>query len=427
MAAAGSRVTLPILRAKNTYVITESRRRFAWILSRRGSSSSSSESDVCLLQKLLKVPLSGIKATLDSELGGESTEFPWAALLTALSTSAPQKANLVIEWKLEKLTKGNNQNQESYAQLIFLCEKIRNLPIALLIFTSMEAQGVAPTTSVFNALVSASLSSGNLLTALSLFEIMKNSEGYQPDADTYNHFISAYANMGNKNAVEDWVVTKESSGFPVDDVQTYGFLIRCCIKSKNFEDSERYYNEILLAGLMPNESIFHDMLLMFCQKKRFNEVKDILKFLRHSRWKIDCSIVKKVVNLYSEFGQIDMLEELLVILSESNQMSEVLSVVHCSILRVYARKDRLDDVEYSVGRMLKQGISFTSAKDVEEIICSYFRMEAYDRLDLFLERIRESYELTRSIYDLLGAGYRRVGLLEKYNMLVNEMKVAGFA
>ncbi|PIN03425.1 hypothetical protein CDL12_24056 [Handroanthus impetiginosus] len=421
MAAASSGVWLPIFRAKSP----EGCRRLArmFIIDKRDSSSAST--DIPLLQKLLKSQVSRIKETLDSEVISEANEFPWAALLSSLNSSAPQKANLVIEWKLEKLIKENPKNQDSYSQLISLCSNIRNLPTAMLIFAAMEAQGVQPTPSIFNALISTSLSSGNLLTALSLFEIMEGSESYKPDSNTYNAFISAYSNMGNKNATESWFAAKRASGFSAD-VLTYGSLIQCCIKSNHIEDAERYFEEMMLAGVNPNEPVMQNMLVLYCKQRNCVRVKEILKFTLNGNWQIDRSMAKKVVNLYRELGRVEELEELLVTLAESNQTSEVLSLVHCSIIRFYAETDRLDDVEYSVGRMLKNGISFSCSEDVEKVICCYFRREAYDRLELFLECIKDSYKFTRSNYDLLCAGYKRAGLLERLNAVVNEMKVAGF-
>ncbi|KAL7122099.1 hypothetical protein ACP275_01G024600 [Erythranthe tilingii] len=422
MAAASSRISRPIFRPENRSLITESGRRLARLL------FTTSSTDIPLLQKLLKAPLSKIGATLDSEFSSDSAEFPWAALLSSLNSSAPQKANLVIEWKLDKLTEHESKNRDCYAQLISLCKNIRNLRIAFRVFSSMEARGIKPTSTIFNALIHTSLSSGNLLTALSLFETMVASSegGYKPDSDTYNAFISAYANLGNKNATESWLTAKKESGFSVD-AQTYGFLIQCCIKSKKYDDAQNYFDEMILSGLMPNESIFENMIVMYCQQRNPIRVKDILKLVVDSRLKIDRNTVKKVVDLYGGLGLVDELEELVLTLTESGQTSEVLSMVHCSVIRLYAEVDRLNDVEYSVGRMLKGGISFGCEEDVEKVICSYFRAEAYDRLDLFLECIRDSYKLTRSIYELLGAGYRRAGLSEKLNAVVNEMKVAGFS
>jgi pentatricopeptide repeat protein len=59
--------------------------------------------------------------------------------------------------------------------------------------------------------------------------------------------------------------------------------------------------------------------------------------------------------------------------------------------------DRLDEVELSVGRVLKQEVSFRSSDDVEKVIC----------------------------YDLLISGYRRANLHEKVDSVSVDMKSVG--
>ncbi|GER33807.1 pentatricopeptide repeat-containing protein [Striga asiatica] len=419
MAAARDRVCRPFFRAVICYPMTaQTRRRF--------HDSSSASSDGPMLQKLLKTPISRLKATLESEFSDDSTEFPWPALLSSLNSSAPQKANLVLEWKLEKLVNGDRKNHDCYAYLIYLCQNIRNLPTAMFIFSSMEAQGIKPTSSIFNTLISTSIFSGNLLTALSLFEIMKGSDDHGPNSETYTIFISAYANLGNRSATEAWLAAKRASGCATD-VQEYGFLVQCCVKSKAYEDAQRYFDEMMSAGLMPDERVLQNMLIMYCQQRNFCRVEEMLKFLIHGSFRIDLDVAKRIVRFYCELGLVKELEDLIVIFTESGQAPDFLALVYCSVIRLYADLDRLDDVEFSVGRMLKSGISFTCKEDVEKVICCYFRKEAYDRLDLFLECIKDSYKLTRPIYDLLFAGYRRAGLLGKLDILLKQMKLAGFA
>ncbi|KAL1552431.1 pentatricopeptide repeat-containing protein-like isoform X1 [Salvia divinorum] len=420
---------LRILRAKYNSAVTGGHRcfQFTRLLTIQHDSSSSYESstEIPLLQKLLKAPLSTIKSTLDSEFSSDAAEFPGAALLSSLNTSAPQKAYLIIEWKLENLRNDDAKDLTRYARLISLCGIIKNLHLALLVFSSMEEQGIIPASPVFNALISTSLSSGNLITALSLFEIMEGSESYKPDEDSYNAFISAYASMGNKTAAEDWFKAKMGAGFPAD-ARAYCSLVHCCIKLRAYEDARRYFEEMMFEGVLPNESsVVQDVLLMYCHQRNSQKVKEVLKYVR---WRIDLNVCKKVVDLYRELGLAGDLEDLVVALSESGQSSEARSVVHCSLMRMYADRDRLDDVEYCVGRMLKDGVSFSCDEDVEKVICCYFRREAYDRLDMFLERMKQhSYKLTKTAYDLLGAGYRRAGMLEKTNDVVSEMKRTGFA
>ncbi|CAI9775697.1 unnamed protein product [Fraxinus pennsylvanica] len=322
------------------------------------------------------------------QFNSTAPEFPWASLLSLLNISSSQKANLVVQWRLEKLTDQSEKNHDCYSELISLC--------------------------------------GNLLTALSLFEIMENSESYKPDSDTYNAFMSWYANSGNKKATEAWYSSKRASGFS-PDLCAYDFLILSCTKSRNFSDAERYYEEMMLAGLMPNVSILQNMILVYCEQRNSGKVKELLRIIIEGGCRTNKQMAKKVVEFFHGFGTVEDMEELLVTYPKSEQVLEIHSMVHSSFIRMYAKADRLDDVEYSVGRMLKDGISFSSPDDVEKVICCYFRKGDHDRLDVFLEYIKGSYKFTRSIYDLLVAGYRRAGLLEKLNSVVDEMKQAGFA
>lgn len=87
-------------------------------------------------------------------------------------------------------------------------------------------------------------------------------------------------------------------------------------------------------------------------------------------WKINEWMAEKLVVLYFELGKVEEMEELLAAMTVSNQVSKVLLVVHGGIISMYAMLDRLDLVEFAVGRMLKQGLSFRRSDDVEKVICS---------------------------------------------------------
>lgn len=331
----------------------------------------------------------------------------------------------MVEWRLEKLMKENEKNHDSYCELIRLCGELQNVETALHIFSLMEAQGLKPNSSVFNALLSACLSSHNFVTALSLFELMESSKDYKSDSDTYNAFISAHANLGNKKAMQAWYSAKIAAGFSAD-LQTYESLILGCLNSKDFPNAEIFYEEMTVAGFIPNVSIMQNMLIVYCENRNLSKIKEYMKYAMADSWRINRHTVAKIVNLFDELGSVRDMEELLVTLTNLNQTLENLSLVHSAIIRMYARINRLDDVEYSVGRMLKQGISFRCPEDIEKVISLYFRQAAYDRLDLFLKCIKDSYKFRRSTYDLLVAGYRRAGLQDKLDVLKNDMKLDGF-
>ncbi|XP_043723837.1 pentatricopeptide repeat-containing protein At5g65560-like [Telopea speciosissima] len=389
--------------------------------------NKSSKSEPLLL-RLLQEPISGFKIALDFEedLKLSNHPFSWGPLVTALRSSSPQKAQLVLEWKLEKMLKKHERDHHCYSELISLCEKAQNVPFAMRVCTSMEAHGIRPTSTVLNSLISTCLSSGNVMTALSLFEIMERSEDYKPNSVTYNAFISFYSKLGDAKAMQAWFSARKAAGF-CSDIQVYESVILGLVKSKDFDTADRFYEEMMLSGITPTVAILETMLDGLCERKKLGKIKVFLKFLLDGGWGLNGKMAEKLLALYLEQGKVEEMEELLGVLAMSNPDPRVLPQVHCGIIRMYASADRLDDVEYCVGRMLKVGMSFTCPDDIEKIICSYFRRSAYERLEMFLERIHGSYLITKSTFDLLVAGYRRAGLSEKLDLVVKDMKLAGFS
>ncbi|GAB4854248.1 hypothetical protein Ancab_022835 [Ancistrocladus abbreviatus] len=381
-----------------------------------------------LIDRLIKEPKSRTKSILDSaehSTTGKGFDFSWHTLIKVLKNSSTSKVQLALEWRLRKMLDDNERDQDLYSELIDLCGEIHNLSLAMNVFRTMESVGIKPTSDVFNSLIKACSSSADELTALSLFEIMENSEIYKPNSRTYNAFISMYSDMGNVKALKGWVSRKTAAGF-APDLQSYEALIAGCIKVNDFGDADKYYKEMISSGIIPNLCILEKMLDRFCMQGSLCRVNESLKSMLDDGWVISLTMAERLVRFYSEMGKVEHLEEFLQTLSATKQSSEVLSRVHCGIIKMHAVADRLDDMEYSVGRMLKQGISFKLADDVEKIISSYFRRAAYDRLELFLHHIKNSYKFTRSTYDLLIAGYRRAGLSEKLDSLLNDSDCAGF-
>ncbi|KAK7260738.1 hypothetical protein RIF29_27022 [Crotalaria pallida] len=390
-------------------------------------SSSNSKSNPLLL-KLLQVPDSRIKTTLDHEISSlRPSQLPCHFLVTSLASSSSNKAHLVLEWVLEKMLKENERDHNLFSELIFLCGKLQNVQLGIRVFTSMEANGVKPTSLVFNSLISACLSSHDIVTAFSLFEIMESSDSCKPDFHTYNIFISAFSNSGNVDAMLACYSAKKTAGHG-PDLRMFEYLISGCVNSKNFEIADRFFEEMIISEIIPSVSILETMLKGLCKQKNLGRAEEFFKFVLDKRWDINENMAEKLVALYHEQGRVEMMEELLeTMISHCPKTTGVLSRIHCGIVRMYAMLDRLDDVEFAVGRMLKQGLSFTSPDDVEKVICSYFRREAYDRLDIFLECLKSVYVLTKSTYDLLVSGYRRVGLPEKVDSVLEDMKLAGLA
>lgn len=375
-----------------------------------------------LIQKLIKEPNSRIKAILDSEESStlKSFDFSWHALVSALNSSSASKALQALEWRLEKMLKVNERDQDRYSELISLCGVNRNLPLAMHVFMAMESIGVKPTSDIFNSLILVSLSLRNEMTALSLFEIMERSEDYKPNSKTYNAFISMYSKLGNAKAMEAWASAKKAASF-APDLHSYESLISGCIKVRSFDCADRYYEEMVSSGIIPSKHILERRVDGLCEQKNIGRVKEFIWYMIDNGWEISTYVAQRLLGLYSVLGKVEDIEELLQTLTASSQSPEVLSRVHCGIICMHARADRLDDMEYSVGRMLKQEISFQSAEVVRIIISSYFRRSEYDRLGIFLKHMKGAYQFSKSTYDLLVAGYHKAGLSEKLDTILKDM------
>ncbi|CAL5206464.1 unnamed protein product [Lathyrus oleraceus] len=290
----------------------------------------------------------------------------------------------------------------------------------------MEVVGVKSTSMVFNSLINVCLFSSDIVTTYGLFEIMESSERYKPDFRTYDNFISSFSKSGNVDAMLDWYLANKAVGLG-SDLRIFELVLMGCVYAKKFEIVDRVFEEMMVSEIIPNGTILESMLKGCCEQKSLCRGKEFVRFMLDNMWEISETMVEMLIALYHEQKRVEKMEELLETMTKLLVDSSVLLQIHCGILRMYVVLDRLDDIELFVGRMLKQVMSFASSDDVEKVICSYFRKEAYDMLDIFLECIKNSHVLMRSTFDLLIFGYRRANLHEKVDLVLLDMKSMGLA
>lgn len=215
------------------------------------------------------------------------------------------------------MSKENEADPDCYIDLIRLCGELQNFPLAMRVFAAMEFQGVKPTAIVFNSLMEACLSSHNMITAFSIFEVMKNSESYKPNADTFTSFISAFARLCDVDSMQAWYSAKRAFGFS-PDLQTYESLIYGSVRSKCFDFAVRCFEEMMISGIVPNKIILENMIEGLCKRKNFEEVKKFLNIVFDNGWEIDWTVAKKFIRRSFDLGVVDGMEELLTKLSKSN-------------------------------------------------------------------------------------------------------------
>ncbi|KAI4992899.1 hypothetical protein ZWY2020_007212 [Hordeum vulgare] len=357
-----------------------------------------------LLSRLVAEPECRVKATMEeatSSVPHRDGAF-WEPLAAALlRASYPAKAHLVLEWKLEKLLKEgvNSHNCEPYSTMIHFCGETRNAALAMRVFECAEARGIQLNTGIFNALINTFLAVGDLLAAVTLYETMEEMEDSKPDRATYDAFICAFSRLRSGDAMMSWYLAAKNAGFIPDMV--------------SFE-------------MKPTCTILEAKLEVFSRTEEVNRVKSFIKLVSDGNWELNKALVDRLTRLCLDGCEVDGMEQLLALIQTEAHFSSV-TQLHCEIIRFYASADLLSDMEHAIDRMLNDGMMFLCAEDVEAVICSYFRHKAFDRLEMFLNRIQSLYMLTRSSYDILVAGFRRFDLHQRLEATIKDMREAGFA
>ncbi|KAJ1298706.1 hypothetical protein BS78_01G474300 [Paspalum vaginatum] len=387
-----------------------------------------SGTDGTLLNRLVSEPECRVKATME-EAASSATHRDgafWEPLAAALlRASSPTKAHLILEWKLEKLLNEDIHDSEPYSRIIHFCGKTRNAALATRVFECVEAQGIQLNTSIFNALLSAFLSDGDLLSAMALYETMEGMDGCKPSSATYDAFICAFSLLGSGHAMMSWYIAAKDAGF-TPSIQAFEHLITGFVRLNMLDDAKKVFEEIISLDIKPNSAILEANLEMLSRKEEVSRVRVFLKCASDGNWELNKAIFERLTRICLDGGEIDEMEDLLALIQKGTHLSSE-TQLHRGIIRFYAKADRLADMEHAICRMLDNGVMFMCPEDVEVIICSYFRHKEFDRLELFLNRIRSLFKLNRSTYDILVAGYRRFDLHERLDSIITDMREAGFA
>ncbi|OQU93192.1 hypothetical protein SORBI_3001G497600 [Sorghum bicolor] len=301
-------------------------RRRLWRGLGTAAAAVASGTDGNLLARLVSEPECRVKATMEeaASSGTHRDGAFWEPLAAALlRASSPTKAHLILEWELEKLLKENIQDCEPYSRIIRFCGQTRNATLAMRVFECVEAKGIQLNTNIFNALINAFLSAGDLLSAMTLYE----------------RFVQL--NM--------------------------------------LDDAKTIFEEMIALEIKPNSTILEASLEILYRKEEASRVRDFLKRVSDGNWELNKAIVVRLTRICLDGGEIDEMEQLLALIQKGPHLSSE-TQLHHGIIRFYAKADQLADMEHAIYRMLDNGVVFMCPEDVEVIICSYFRHREFDRI-----------------------------------------------
>lgn len=169
----------------------------------------------------------------------------------------------------------------TFSALIRAYGKARWPDDALQCFRQLKESGWEMDIGLYNTLLNMCADMGRVHDALTLFREMSESDNCKPDNRSYTSMISIYTNMGQVSQAEKLLNEMLVAGYE-PNLLIFTSLIQGLGRCKRFDDVSRVYDQLLEAGLSPDERVCGCLLsvLTLCGKEE--EFHKVLSCIRNA-------------------------------------------------------------------------------------------------------------------------------------------------
>jgi len=191
----------------------------------------------------------------------EDEDFSWMWKLTEKDSSD--------SFSLKKPTRNVQLSLFEYTEKLMEVTQRGDMEYARELFEKMIADGVAPSTVVYDHMMTGYLRQGDAESVFALFDEMF-SRGLVPTHYTYNIAISACAINAELDRAEAMFQEMRHLYKLRPDIQTYSALIHVCVKAGDLGEAERLVHQAAESGLRWDVVIFTTIIAAYaykCNKK----------------------------------------------------------------------------------------------------------------------------------------------------------------
>nr|AYM00831.1 pentatricopeptide repeat protein [Salvia miltiorrhiza] len=333
--------------------------------------------------------------------------------------SFPSVAMEVLGWRRKQLDYASPMTTAEYSIGIAIAGRMNKLDVAVELFKeacNKQLKG----TSLYNALMSTYMKSGQSVKCQSVFRDLKKDSACTPSIITYNILISSFGHLMLVDHME--ATFRELNDLNIKPtIHTYRGLLFGYITAWMWDEMEKTYLAMKNGPVKPDLDIHLLMLRGYALAGKLEKMEEIYKMVGDYVDAKDIHLIRIMIHAYCMSSKADRVQRVETLFSKIPK-SDYRPWVNVLLICLYAKEDLLEQMENSINEAFERKIYVIATNVVRCISSSYFRQRAVDKLDDFVQRAElAGWKLCRSLYHCKMVMYASEMRLSEMERVLYEM------